>query len=143
MSELLSAPRRVGRRGSAVLAALGVSLVLLFAWAAGPVPSAHAEYYGEFCIGWLAPRAGCEMPTGQASNFMTASVISNNGIAPCIQIIGYYGEPIGEWRCAPAGIIEKTAIPPEYFGFFRARIRNQNYIRGGSFGARFHCCKEG
>ena len=100
---LTEAPRRMSRRGMALVAALAAAVAMSFAMASAPTASAQTV---GFCTSvWLAPygQAGdrCMQGQGAANNYIVFAV-NTYARAGCVGPADYWGTQVANWQCTGA-----------------------------------------
>jgi hypothetical protein len=139
MSEpLTEEPHSLGKRGMVLLAVLAATVVMVLAVVAGPVSSANAE---TFCGGvTLGPNGQCHLPHAQAQDIFAISSYSPDR-ANCVALLGYYGEQVDSWVCAPKESSPWYVMAPwRPFGYYRAAVKNNNLSQSGQFNGYVYCC---
>lgn len=141
MSALLTeVPRSPSKRSMALLAALAATVAMTVGLAAGPVSSANAD------IGWcsgvtLGPSGQCHMSIAQAGDYVAVNAHGHERAA-CVAPLGYYGEQIDSWVCAPAYTSAWYYMPAwRPFGYYRAAVKNNNTKQPGQFQGNVYCCR--
>jgi len=131
-------PATLSRRVMLLLAAIAATIGMVFAVAAGPVPSAQAN---DYCTNvWLKP-------LGSAGNSCQSSFwghiiltgVANHERAGCANYNGYYGEYYRSWACYAAGVAGYIQVPPDG-GSYHAIIRNNNGTYAAHFDGFYNCC---
>jgi hypothetical protein len=137
--DLTEAPRPLGKRGLALLAALAMTVAMLFALSAPPSASAAT---GGFCqSSWLQPYGQCHMPHSLANNHHTLAVQTTQR-AGCVALLGYYGEQLDSWVCTGANSVGYYYTPAwRPAGLYRGAIRNNNGTYASAYGGLWGCCR--
>jgi hypothetical protein len=105
-------------------------------------PEANADSLTHFCDGWRAPYGQhgdrCDQAVAYAAHYAGFRVI-NRERAGCVRGLGYYGEPVTSWVCAPRESEAFVSIP-RTGGFYRGSLRNNNTNYAGWFYGMTVCC---
>lgn len=137
MSAFLGVSRGTYRSRLVMSAALAALVLLTFAWMTGPVSRASAN--GAFCSGYLFPygQAGDRCESGIGTAWHHWRIDNSTGErAGCVQALGYYGEAVSGWACAPPWSTASVYLPNDG-GFYRGKIRNNNVSNGAYFNGWF------
>lgn len=139
-ARLIEIPRSPRKGSMALLAALAATVATLVGLTAAPVSSASS-------IGWcsgvtLGPSGQCHMPHAQAGDYVAVNAHGHERAA-CVAPLGYYGEQIDSWVCAPAYTSAWYYMPAwRPFGYYRAAVKNNNTKQSGHFQGNVFCCRQ-
>ncbi len=132
-------PKGRARVGLAAIAAVAAVLVTVSLMAA---PTAQADSISTFCSGWRAPygQSGdrCDQSPAYAAPYVGFRVYTKER-AGCVRGLGYYGEPVTSWVCAPRESEARVGVP-NTGGFYRGSLRNNNTNYPGYFYGMTICC---
>ena len=139
---LTEAPRRMSRRGMALVAALAAAVAMSFAMASAPTASAQTV---GFCTSvWLAPygQAGdrCMQGQGAANNYIVFAV-NTYARAGCVAPADYWGTQVDNWQCTGAYSTSVYYLGSKPAGSYRGIIRNNNTTKAATFGGAATCCR--
>jgi hypothetical protein len=113
---------------SALLLAAFIASVLGLIALMGPISQAGAAYN---C--YLAPNGTCDSPQAEAGQYTTFANYTQDR-AGCVRALGYYGEAVSSWNCAPAWSVAVLVKPNPEGGWMRSSLKNNN----GTYWANYH-----
>jgi hypothetical protein len=127
----------------AKLAAMGtIAAILVVLGLVTTAPRAEADSLAGFCAGWRAPYGQpgdrCDQNQAYAAHYAGFRVFTKER-AGCVRALGYYGEPVTSWVCAPRES-EAYVNLPDNKGFYRGSLRNNNTNYPGYFYGWTICC---